>query len=267
MFLRSDVTSSEDIYSLFRAAYDAHGHVDHAISCAGILERGKWIDPDLTIDTLKDHPVDEESRKVLDTNLWGSLLFARAAMVFLTNENKERADKSLTLMASVNSFRESPQLYMYSISKHGLLGFLRSSRCPFTTRDGVRLNAVCPGVTESAMTVKIVQTFKETPGMYWQPSDAVGKVIVALMAAGPGNGVGKDDKGIHGKAFYVEDSKAWEVEEGFQREMPNWMGEEPTMKMRANLEAIMKVCSPSYSMMCPIFWKLFWANSFLRVHC
>lgn len=39
-FVRCDVTKYGDIYNLFKTAYDKHGHIDHAVSCAGIYEIG-----------------------------------------------------------------------------------------------------------------------------------------------------------------------------------------------------------------------------------
>lgn len=36
-FVKCDVTKYDDIYTLFRTAYDKHGKIDHAISCAGIF--------------------------------------------------------------------------------------------------------------------------------------------------------------------------------------------------------------------------------------
>lgn len=36
-FVECDVTKYGDIYTLFRTAYDQHGKIDHAVSCAGIF--------------------------------------------------------------------------------------------------------------------------------------------------------------------------------------------------------------------------------------
>jgi NAD(P)-dependent dehydrogenase (short-subunit alcohol dehydrogenase family) len=36
-----DVSKYDEVYALFRFAYDKYGHVDHAFSCAGVLEQGK----------------------------------------------------------------------------------------------------------------------------------------------------------------------------------------------------------------------------------
>lgn len=112
-FVPCDVTKYADIYDLFKTAYDHHGRVDHAIPCAGILEQGNWFAPELTIESVAG----EETRKVLDVNLLGTCNFARIAVVFLRDglDGQTGTDKSLTLLSSVNSFRESPGLFIYQV--------------------------------------------------------------------------------------------------------------------------------------------------------
>jgi NAD(P)-dependent dehydrogenase (short-subunit alcohol dehydrogenase family) len=114
------VTNYADIYNLFKVAHDKYKRVDHAVSCAGILERGAWFDPKLTIDTVSCR--DGAPTSVLDVNVVGSANFARVAVVFLRNgfgdqqRQTDGLDKSLVLLSSVNAFRESPGLYMYQVS-------------------------------------------------------------------------------------------------------------------------------------------------------
>ena len=83
----------------------------HALACAGIIEQGKWFDPELTIETVEK----EESRLTLDVNLVGTCMFARIAVVYLKHEKKQGEDKSLTLISSAAGFRESPGLWMYQV--------------------------------------------------------------------------------------------------------------------------------------------------------
>jgi len=124
-FLECDVTKYDDIYQLFKKTYDQYGRIDHAISCAGTFEQGNWFDPNYTIDSIREHP---GNTKVLDVNLTGTLHFARIAAVFLRESRQENNNKSLTLLSSVNAFRDSPGLYLYQTSKHAIQGILRSTR-------------------------------------------------------------------------------------------------------------------------------------------
>lgn len=227
IFMECDVTKYDDIYRLFRNAYDTFGRIDNAISCAGIFEQGNWFDPNYTIDSIKEDP---GNTKVLDVNLTGTLHFARIAAVFLRESRQENSNKSLTLLSSVNAFRDSPGLYLYQTSKHAIQGILRSTRKILHERDSIRVNAVCPGVTDTPMTAAIIQPFKDA-GLFWQPAEAVAKVILGIMSS----------KEMNGKAFYVEGGDGFEFEDSLYAAQPQWLGEEATRRMRVNTEAVQKV--------------------------
>ena len=109
-----------DIYNLFKKAFDQHGTIDHAISCAGIFEQGNWFDPTLTIEGVRE----PGNTKVLDVNVLGTVNFSRIAAVFLRNGMQEPGSKSLTLLSSVNAFRESPGLFLYQARIEPLLMLL-----------------------------------------------------------------------------------------------------------------------------------------------
>ena len=226
-FLECDVTRYDDVYQLFRKTYDRFGHIDHAISCAGIFEQGNWFDPNYTIESIKEDP---GNSKVLDVNLVGTLHFARIAAVFLRESRQEHSNKSLTLLSSVNAFRDSPGLYLYQTSKHAIQGILRSTRKTLHERDGIRVNAVCPGVTDTPMTAAIIQSFKDA-GLFWQPAEAVAKVIIGILSSTE----------MNGKAFYVEGGDGFEFEDSLYAAQPQWLGEEATRRMRVNTEAVQKV--------------------------
>jgi hypothetical protein len=51
----------------------------------------------------------------MDINVIGTLHFSRIAAVFLREGKKQGENKSLTLLSSVNAFRESPGLYLYQV--------------------------------------------------------------------------------------------------------------------------------------------------------
>ncbi len=112
-FIPMDVTSYSDNLKLFRTAVEKYGRVDHAIPCAGIIERGQWFDPNLTIDSKELEQPDTEA--VIKTNFIGVLYFSRIAIVYLRHNKKEGEDKSLCLIASAAGFRESPGLFTYQV--------------------------------------------------------------------------------------------------------------------------------------------------------
>ncbi|KAK4554210.1 hypothetical protein LTR86_008738 [Recurvomyces mirabilis] len=233
-FVHCDVTKYEDIYGLFVKARELHRRIDHAVSCAGIFEQGNWFDPDLTLDTVKR----EGNSKVLDVNVKGTMDFARIAAVFLRDsgegakrkgKGQDAEDKSLVLLSSVNAFRESPGLFLYQMSKHAIQGLLRSSRKPLWELDGVRVNAVNPGVTDTPMAHHIAVKF-QAAGLYSQSAESVAKIIMGLIL----------DEKMVGKSIYIEGGDGWEFEDSFIEQQAAWLGEEPTRRMRVNTEAVQR---------------------------
>ncbi len=173
-------------------------------------EAGNWFDPKLTVDTVKN---DSGNLFTLNINLIGTLHFARIAAVFLREGRPKDQDRSLVILSSVNAFRESPGLYLYQTGKHAVQGTLRSSRKILWERDAIRVNAVCPGVTDTPMTQNVISAFRDA-NLFWQPPSAVAKVIVGIQA----------DRSIIGKAFYIEGDGAWEFEDSFYNAQPQWLG-------------------------------------------
>jgi NAD(P)-dependent dehydrogenase (short-subunit alcohol dehydrogenase family) len=224
-FVECDVTKHNDLYQLFKQAHDKHGHIDHAIACAGIFEHGNWFDPNHTIESIKGDP---GNTKTLDVNLMGTLHFSRIAAVFLRGaRTTESSNRSLTFLSSVNAFRDSPGLHLYQTSKHAVQGLMRSCRKTLYERDGIRVNAVCPGVTDTPMSAHIMQPFKDA-GLFWQSAEAVAGVIAGILTS----------SGMNGKAFYVEGGDAFEFEDGLYETQSQWLGEEATRRLRTNTEAV-----------------------------
>ena len=227
-YLRCDVSRYSDIHTLFRTAYDKHGRVDHAVSCAGVLERGHFFDEHLSIEDVAK-PCDQTT---LDINLQGSLSFARIASVFLRQGGRQR-NNNLTFMSSIAWIRDSPGMPLYQTSKVAILRLVRGMRnLPICRVGGIRVNAICPGMTESAMTTHLIPRFREaeeenSEGLrgHWQTSMQVAEITARLILSG-----------LNGKSLYIEGGKAWDFEAGLQDNMEAWLGEEPTKWLRENRE-------------------------------
>ncbi|KAJ9606379.1 hypothetical protein H2200_009340 [Cladophialophora chaetospira] len=240
-FLCCDVCKYSDLYMLFRTAWDKHGCIAHAVFCAGIVDSptSSYFDGNLTIDSVAK---DSGNTRTLDVNFLATCTFARIALPFLrcrgkttTANERVRDDRSLTFISSVTGFRDAPGMFLYQTSKQAILGLMRAMRGIIFARDGIRVNAMCPGMTESPMTIAggLIELFKnrtpeaqaEAPSHY-QSSMAVAEHIAAIMLL----------EGLNGKSIYVEEGKGWDFEDGLTREMPRWLGEEPTRWSKENLE-------------------------------
>ena len=132
-FVQMDASKYEDNVKLFKTALEKHQRVDHAIACAGIIERGRWFDPDLTIESVAQ----PETNQTIDINFLGVAYFTRIALPYLRHGRKQGEDKSVVLISSAAGFRDSPGLFMYQCSKHAVMGLLRTTRKVIYERDQV----------------------------------------------------------------------------------------------------------------------------------
>lgn len=215
-FRRVDVRSYEDNLHLFQAAFDQHGRVDHALSVAGVTEGQNWFDPSLDLESVKQPP----STSVLDINLLGALYFARIATVYLRQGGKCR-DKSLLLTGSLAAFKEQAGLFVYSPSKHGVMGLFRSTRKNLHSLHSIRVNILCPSLISTGMASRVEHIWKER-GLPINKAAEVSDYAIN-MAASPNL---KDGTLQTGLAVYVEGGKGWEMESDLERLDSEWMGAE-----------------------------------------
>ncbi|KAJ9658605.1 hypothetical protein H2198_003623 [Neophaeococcomyces mojaviensis] len=257
-FLKTDVRSYSENLALFKLAFEKYGRVNHAIANAGLVERPGWFDPRVTLDALDKEP----DLTVLDVNLKGVLYFAHIACTYLAHGNEsERKDKSLTLLSSIAGWKESPGLFVYQASKHGVLGLMRSLRLYAPeVYPGVRVNAICPSFTDTRM-IAGVKDGVVSAGLPVQTPDDVARCIVGVSVAGPGSkAVWYDEKeasgvhqrktsggadwedtkrrGLNGRALHVLGGVCHDIDEGLDRTQELWLGQEMSKIVEAGQKGL-----------------------------
>ncbi|KXH66700.1 hypothetical protein CSAL01_08913 [Colletotrichum salicis] len=192
-FFQTDVQKYDEMYALFRQAYNRHGRVDHAVYSAGLLGLGRYFaDASLIVDTVGQDPGDLST---LDFNLIGAVRFTRLTVVFL-QAKEDGLDKPITLLSSIGAIRDSSGVPLYQTSKVGVLGLLRGLRTlPWAIPRGsvlnpkVRVNIGCPGVTDTPMTAHLVSQVKAAAGRaHCQSLEAVAEIIAGVLVGGRLNG-------------------------------------------------------------------------------
>lgn len=125
-------------------------------------------------------------QKILDVNLTGSLLTARAAI----RRMLPRRAGAVVFMASIAGIEPIAGLGAYSVSKAGLLGLMRALAREVGP-GGVRVNAVAPGLVETRFAAALFQdqtaydaVIARTPlGRHGQPDDIAGVAAFLLSDA------------------------------------------------------------------------------------
>ena len=132
--IASDVTSEDDVRRLFRKIRDDHGRLDAVVSNAGITR--DVYTPMMSLATWNN---------VIDTNLTSAFLVARESLKVM-----RRSGGAIVFMSSISGLRGQPGQANYSASKGGLNALTRSLARE-AAPNGIRVNAVAPGFTDTDM--------------------------------------------------------------------------------------------------------------------
>ena len=132
LFVQVDVTDAEQVEALFKAAFDAHGSVDVAFNNAGISPPED--DSILTTDL-------QTWRRVQEVNLTSVYLCCKAALPYMLQQKRGSIINTASFVAVMGA---ATSQVSYTASKGGVLAMSRELGVQFA-REGVRVNALCPG--------------------------------------------------------------------------------------------------------------------------
>jgi NAD(P)-dependent dehydrogenase (short-subunit alcohol dehydrogenase family) len=138
--ISSDSGDSAEIEGLFAHIQKEHGGLDVLFLNAGVLRGG-------TIATMGEADFDE----VFRVNVKGPWLALKAAIPLL------RRGGAVVLNASINAHLGMPGTSAYAASKAALRSFARTAAAELAEQ-GVRVNAVSPGPTDSGIIEKVYST-------------------------------------------------------------------------------------------------------------
>ena len=169
-----DTTAPAAVAEVFGQARDRLGQLDVLINSAGVREISPVVDLDY-----------EEWCRVINVNITGVFLCSQAFVRQLRGDDRPGA---IVNLASTLGLSAAPNRPAYTASKHAVVGLTKEMGLELG-ETGIRVNAVGPGVTRTALTeryfqdAEMAETVKSIHAMNrWGEANEIARVILFLAS-------------------------------------------------------------------------------------
>ncbi|WP_072331879.1 MULTISPECIES: SDR family NAD(P)-dependent oxidoreductase [unclassified Paenibacillus] len=147
IFVQADVSKNEDVERYVKTAVNSYGRIDAFLNNAGVLQK---------FSLLEDIELAEFDR-IIGVNVRGVFLGLKHVLQVM---NKQGFG-SIINTASTAGIRAEHSMAAYTASKHAVIGLTKSAAIEYV-RKGVRVNAVCPGGVDTALTQAVPAMMQES---------------------------------------------------------------------------------------------------------
>ncbi|MDO5360523.1 MAG: glucose 1-dehydrogenase [Jeotgalicoccus sp.] len=147
IFIKADVSKAEDVKNYVDQTVEKFGTIDYFFNNAGISGSGKYfLETDIN-----------EIDKIVGINMLGALYGIR----YVAEVMLKQGGGSIVNTASSAGVTGQDSVVTYSATKHGIVGMTKSLVAEYA-KDGLRVNSIAPGPTETPM---VKQFFADNPEM------------------------------------------------------------------------------------------------------
>ena len=161
--VQADVSTAEGCKKLFEEAVNAFGRVDILVNNAGVNK----------LAPAEEMPL-EVWQKVVGVNLTGTFLMCRT----FGNRMLQQGHGNIVNVASMSGLVVNPlpqQQCAYNSSKAGVIMLTKCMANEWAQR-GVRVNAICPGFTDTPLTARRLSTPNDPAVAKWLGGTPMGRV-------------------------------------------------------------------------------------------
>ena len=160
IFVKCDVSIEGDVRAMVEKTVSAYGRLDYAFNNAGIEGA-----------SAPTHECSTENwDKTINVNLRGLWLCMKYEIIEMLKQGRG----SIVNNSSVAGLVGFPGVPAYVASKHGILGLTKNAALEYA-KQGIRINAVCPGVIKTPMIDRFTGKKKEVEKQF-ESQEPIGRL-------------------------------------------------------------------------------------------
>ena len=160
IFVKCDVSKDGDVKMLVDKTISTFGRLDYAFNNAGIEGASAPL-----------HEATEENwDKTIAVNLKGVWLCMKHEITYMLKQGKG----VIVNTASIAGLVGFPGLSPYVATKHGIIGITKTAALEYA-KQGIRINAVCPGVIKTPMIDRFTGNKKEAEKQF-ESAEPIGRM-------------------------------------------------------------------------------------------
>ncbi|KAJ5758098.1 Glucose/ribitol dehydrogenase [Penicillium nucicola] len=209
-FYQADVRKYQKLATVFDQIFSGSRRLDFVFANAGAAEYTDFFPP-----TSETGIPPEPDVSIVDVNLKGVLYTSYLAIHYFRQSPEEtKGERDLILTSSIGGLYPCVLTPVYSATKHALTGFTRSIGARFWL-EGVRVNALCPGVVETPLLTDNGNFPDIFPRDVFIPISFVTGVVTKMISGQEmvdGKGVSVPGDELYARAVHVSVNKFFFVE-------------------------------------------------------
>jgi NAD(P)-dependent dehydrogenase (short-subunit alcohol dehydrogenase family) len=147
IFVQADVSKHEDVERYVKTTVDTYGRIDAFFNNAGVLQKFSLLE---NIEL-------SEFERIIGVNVRGVFL----GLKYVLQVMNKQGFGSVINTASTAGIRAEHSMAAYTASKHAVIGLTKAAAIEYV-RKGVRVNAICPGGVDTALTQAVPAMMQES---------------------------------------------------------------------------------------------------------